>query len=245
VHDLLDFPSGLVARVMDKMEDGLVSLTFDREGTKLDALIDSIGEVPLPPYIASRRKADKRDDTDYQTTFAEARGSVAAPTAGLHFTPALFRALEQRGLEGVTVTLHVGGGTFLPVKSEDTKGHVMHPEWGCVTEDAADTINTVRAAGGRIVAVGTTSLRLLESAADGLGRILPFKGETRIFITPGYRIRGADLLITNFHLPCSTLLMLVQAFGGVEPLRAAYAHAIADRYRFYSYGDACLIHRAE
>ena len=244
VNDLLDFPSGLVARVMAKMEDGLIALTFDREGSKLDALIDSIGEVPLPPYIASRRKADTRDDTDYQTTFAEARGSVAAPTAGLHFTPELFRALEHRGLDGITITLHVGGGTFLPVKADDTERHTMHPEWGRISDDAADTINAVRAAGGRIVAVGTTSLRLLESAVDGNGRIHAFDGETRIFITPGHPIRSADLLITNFHLPCSTLLMLVQAFGGVEPLRAAYAHAIADRYRFYSYGDACLIHRA-
>jgi S-adenosylmethionine:tRNA ribosyltransferase-isomerase len=244
-NDLLDFGNGLLARVMARGEDGLVSLAFERENGALDVAIDSVGEVPLPSYIASRRKADSRDEADYQTEFAEMRGAVAAPTAGLHFTPELFRALEKRGLEGVTVTLHVGGGTFLPVKAEDTKQHVMYPEWGRITADAADAINAVRAAGGRIVAVGTTSLRLLESAADGAGVVRPFEGDTRLFIAPGYRIRTADILITNFHLPRSTLLMLVRAFGGIEPMRAAYAHAIAQRYRFYSYGDACLIHRAK
>ena len=243
VHDLLEFPGGLFARVMGRGEDGLVSLTFEREGPDLDAAINAIGEMPLPPYIASRRKADPRDEADYQTSFASDLGAVAAPTAGLHFTPSLFKALEQRGLEGVTLTLHVGGGTFLPVKTEDVKDHVMHPEWGRITADSADAINAVRAAGGRIVAVGTTSLKLLESAADGRGVIHPFEGQTKLFIAPGYHIRTADLLITNFHLPRSTLYMLVQAFGGVEAMRAAYAHAIAGRYRFYSYGDACLIHR--
>lgn len=243
-QDLLAFAGGLMARVIARGEDGLIALTFEKEGAKLDAAIDQIGEVPLPPYIASRRKADKNDDTDYQTTFAEKRGAVAAPTAGLHFTQGLFRALQQRGLDGVTVTLHVGGGTFLPVKTEDPRQHVMHAEWGRIAPEAATLINATRASGGRIVAVGTTALRLLESAADGQGVVHAFEGETKLFITPGYHIRAVDLLITNFHLPRSTLLMLVQAFGGVEAVRAAYAHAIAQRYRFYSYGDACLISRA-
>jgi S-adenosylmethionine:tRNA ribosyltransferase-isomerase len=243
--DMLEFGNGLMGRVQNRGEDGLVTLQFDRGGAALDEAVDQAGEMPLPPYIASKRKADARDAQDYQTTFAEVAGSVAAPTAGLHFTPKLFRLLQARGLDGVTVTLHVGGGTFMPVRTADIAQHVMHPEWGRISADAADAINSTRAAGGRIVAVGTTSLRLLESAADEQGIIRPFEGDTRLFITPGYAFKTADILITNFHLPRSTLYMLVQAFGGVEAVRAAYAHAIAERYRFYSYGDGCLIRRAQ
>jgi len=200
--------------------------------------------MPLPPYIATRRPADARDRSDYQTIYARKPGAVAAPTAGLHFTPKLFSALAARGIGHVMLTLHVGPGTFLPVRADDTKDHVMHAEWGRVTEDAARAIARTRREGGRLIAVGTTSLRLLESAADENGDVQPFEGETRLFITPGYCFRTAELLLTNFHLPRSTLLMLVQAFGGVETMRGAYAHAIARGYRFYSYGDACLIHRA-
>jgi S-adenosylmethionine:tRNA ribosyltransferase-isomerase len=209
----------------------------------LDNALQTCGETPLPPYIASRRRADARDRSDYQTIYARAPGAVAAPTAGLHFTPQLFEALAARGIETVMLTLHVGAGTFLPVKAEDTAGHVMHAEWGRVTGEAAHRINDARARGGRIVAVGTTSLRLLESAADDRGHVCAFEGETRLFIVPGYRFRTAELLLTNFHLPRSTLIMLVQAFGGMEAMRRAYAHAIASGYRFYSYGDACLISR--
>lgn len=235
----------LSARVESKGEEGLITLAFDITGAALDAAIAAIGEMPLPPYIAGRRAVDARDLDDYQTVFARTAGAVAAPTAGLHFTPELFDALDARGVGRAAVTLHVGAGTFLPVKTEDTADHVMHAEWGEVTPEAAARINAARAAGGRIVAIGTTSLRILESACDAAGRIQPFSGDTRIFLTPGAKIRGADLLFTNFHLPRSTLFMLVQAFGGVEPLRAAYAHAIDRRYRFYSYGDACLITRQE
>jgi S-adenosylmethionine:tRNA ribosyltransferase-isomerase len=242
--DALDFGQGLMGRIHAMGEDGLVTAQFNCAGEALDAAIQKAGEVPLPPYIAARRQADARDDEDYQTNYAQVPGSVAAPTAGLHFTPKLFRLLEKRGLEGVTVTLHVGGGTFLPVRTEDTTQHVMHAEWGRVSPEAAEAINATRARGGRIVAVGTTSLRLLETAADETGVVHPFEGETNIFITPGYKIRTVDILLTNFHLPRSTLFMLVQAFGGVDAIRAAYAHAIAKRYRFYSYGDACLIQRA-
>jgi S-adenosylmethionine:tRNA ribosyltransferase-isomerase len=244
IGDALDFGEGLMGRIHGHGEDGLVALQFNSAGEALDAAIEKAGEMPLPPYIASRREADARDDEDYQTTFAAVAGSVAAPTAGLHFTPKIFRALQKRGLNGVTVTLHVGAGTFLPVRADDPAQHVMHPEWGHVTQEAADAISATRRAGGRVVAVGTTCLRLLESAADGTGEVRPFERETRLFVKPGYKFRTADLLLTNFHLPRSTLYMLAQAFGGVEALRAAYAHAIKTRYRFYSYGDACLIRRA-
>ena len=233
----------LSAHVDAKGEDGLVTLAFDATGAALDTAIAEIGEMPLPPYIAGRRAVDARDSEDYQTVFARTSGAVAAPTAGLHFTPELFAALEARGIARIAVTLHVGAGTFLPVKAEETGDHVMHAEWGEVTPEAAARINAARAAGGRIIAIGTTSLRILESACDAAGRIQPFSGDTRIFLTPGAEIRSADLLFTNFHLPRSTLFMLVQAFGGIAPLRAAYAHAIDQRYRFYSYGDACLIAR--
>jgi S-adenosylmethionine:tRNA ribosyltransferase-isomerase len=197
--------------------------------------------MPLPPYIAGKRAADARDRADYQTMFAREEGAVAAPTAALHFTPALMAALAEAGIGHETLTLHVGAGTFLPVKAEDTDDHVMHAEWGRIAPEAAARIEAARAAGGRIVAVGTTSLRLLESAADEAGRVRAFEGDTAIFITPGYRFRAVDGLLTNFHLPRSTLFMLVSALMGVEAMQRAYAHAIAEGYRFYSYGDASLL----
>jgi S-adenosylmethionine:tRNA ribosyltransferase-isomerase len=199
--------------------------------------------MPLPPYIRRPRGGDPKDRRDYQTVFAREEGAVAAHTAGLHFTPALLDALAARGIERATVTLHIGPGTFLPVKSDDPREHRMHAEWGHIGPDAAAQINRTRERGGRIVAIGTTSLRLLESAADESGRIAPFRGETRLFVLPGYRFRAIDLLLTNFHLPRSTLLMLVAALAGLDRIKAAYAHAIAGRYRFFSYGDACLIER--
>jgi len=219
-----------------------VTLAFDFAGPILDEAIAAIGHVPLPPYIASRRPADAIDRRDYQTIFAREDGAVAAPTAGLHFTETLFARLAEAGISRHTLTLHVGAGTFLPVKADDTADHKMHAEWGTVSAETADALNATRARGGRIVAVGTTSLRLLESAADEDGTIRPFAGETAIFITPGYRFRAVDLLMTNFHLPRSTLFMLVSAFAGRETMLAAYAHAIGKKYRFYSYGDACLIY---
>jgi S-adenosylmethionine:tRNA ribosyltransferase-isomerase len=207
----------------------------------LDEAIDRLGETPLPPYIAARRPAVEADRKNYQTIFAREPGAVAAPTAGLHFTPELVARIEAAGASVHKVTLHVGAGTFLPVKAEDTADHVMHAEWGRIDGATAEALNAARARGGRIVAIGTTSLRLLESAADEAGNLHAFERETAIFITPGYRFRAVDLLVTNFHLPRSTLLMLVSAFSGTANIRAAYAHAIAEGYRFYSYGDACLL----
>lgn len=232
----------LHAEVVSKDDDGVV-LDFEFSGGYLDEAIARIGHVPLPPYIAAKRAEDARDRIDYQTVYARDGGSVAAPTAGLHFTPELMARLEMRGVGLHFLTLHVGAGTFLPVKSEDTADHRMHPEWGQVREDTAKALNAVRARGGRIVAVGTTSMRLLESAADEDGTIRPFAAETSIFITPGYRFRAVDVLMTNFHLPRSTLFMLVSAFCGLDTMQAAYAHAIATGYRFYSYGDASLLFR--
>lgn len=241
--DRVDFGLGFAARVESKGEGGEVDLRFDRAGAELLAALARQGEMPLPPYIASRRAVDARDLADYQTMFAARDGAVAAPTAGLHFTPDLIRALEDRGVGRVTLTLHVGAGTFLPVKVEDTKDHRMHSEWGEIAPETAAAIEAARAAGGRLVAVGTTALRLLETAADEAGRIRPFSGDTSIFISPGYPVRTADLLLTNFHLPRSTLVMLVAAFAGLEETHRAYRHAIAARYRFYSYGDAMLVSR--
>jgi S-adenosylmethionine:tRNA ribosyltransferase-isomerase len=235
--------AGLDATVEEKGKGGEVLLRFDLGGPILEEAVAAIGHVPLPPYIASRRDDDERDRSDYQTVFARHEGAVAAPTAGLHFTPDLLERLAWMGVSHHFVTLHVGAGTFLPVKSETVEGHHMHAEWGEVTSEAAAALNAVRQAGGRIVAIGTTALRLLESAADEAGHIAPFSAETSIFITPGYRFRTADLLMTNFHLPRSTLMMLVSAFAGTERMRAAYAAAVKARYRFYSYGDACLLHR--
>jgi S-adenosylmethionine:tRNA ribosyltransferase-isomerase len=231
----------LDARVNDKGSDGEVTLAFSLHGPALDQAIAELGSPPLPPYIASKRAPDQRDASDYQTMFAAREGAVAAPTAGLHFTPALEAALRQRGIGLQRITLHVGAGTFLPVKVDDTGAHRMHAEWGTISRATAEALNTARANGGRIVAVGTTSLRLLESAGTAQGTIEPFTGETAIFITPGYRFRAVDILLTNFHLPRSTLFMLVSAFSGLDTMQRAYAHAIASGYRFYSYGDACLL----
>jgi S-adenosylmethionine:tRNA ribosyltransferase-isomerase len=233
----------LDAQVEHKGSDGEITLSFSFHGPALDQAIAELGAPPLPPYIASKREADERDASDYQTMFAVNDGAVAAPTAGLHFTPDLEHRLRERGIGMNRLTLHVGAGTFLPVKVEDTGGHRMHAEWGTISREVADTLNAARAKGRRIVAVGTTSLRLLESAAAEDGTIQPFSGETAIFITPGYRFRAVDILLTNFHLPRSTLFMLVSAFSGLDTMQRAYAHAIAGGYRFYSYGDACLLFR--
>ncbi|MCM2474725.1 tRNA preQ1(34) S-adenosylmethionine ribosyltransferase-isomerase QueA [Rhizobium sp. CG5] len=233
----------LIATVTEKGEAGEITLTFDLSGPDLDAAIATTGHIPLPPYIAAKRPEDGQDRADYQTIYAREEGAVAAPTAGLHFTPDLFERLDASGVERHFVTLHVGAGTFLPVKADDTDDHKMHLETGHVSQKTAAALNTVRARGGRIVCVGTTSLRLIESAAEDDGTITPWSGATGIFITPGYRFKAVDLLMTNFHLPKSTLFMLISAFAGLDTMRAAYAHAIADGYRFYSYGDASLLFR--
>jgi S-adenosylmethionine:tRNA ribosyltransferase-isomerase len=237
----VEFPEGLSADVIAK-DAALVTLRFNREGEALTETFERVGHVPLPPYI--RRADDAADRADYQTMHAARPGAVAAPTAGLHMTPALVSALEDKGVARTHVTLHVGAGTFLPVNVEDTQDHVMHAEWGEIGAAAAGRLARTRDEGGRIVAVGTTSLRLMESAAAADGTIPPFSGETSLFITPGYRFKTADMLLTNFHLPRSTLFMLVCAFAGMETARAAYRHAITEGYRFYSYGDACLFERA-
>ncbi|MBL8553419.1 MAG: tRNA preQ1(34) S-adenosylmethionine ribosyltransferase-isomerase QueA [Phenylobacterium sp.] len=236
--------AALDATVRGKGEGGEVTLAFDLAGPDLMAAIAERGMMPLPPYIAARREEDARDRADYQTVYADEEGSVAAPTAGLHFTPELLARLEDMGVRVERVTLHVGAGTFLPVKTENLAEHRMHAEWGEVDAATAGRLNAARAAGGRIVCVGTTSLRLLESATGEDGVVQPFRDETAIFITPGYRFRAADGLMTNFHLPKSTLFMLVSAFAGLETMRAAYAHAVETGYRFYSYGDASLLWRA-
>jgi|CXWL01.1.fsa_nt_gi S-adenosylmethionine:tRNA ribosyltransferase-isomerase len=233
----------LDATIESKGEGGEIVLAFDLAGADLDAVIALHGEMPLPPYIAGRRAEDDADRADYQTIFAARDGAVAAPTAGLHFTDDLLAALDARGVERHRVTLHVGAGTFLPVKADDTAAHVMHSEWREIPVDTADAINRAKADGRRIVAIGTTALRSLESAANSEGRLDPLTGPTDIFITPGYRFKIVDRLWTNFHLPRSTLFMLVSAFAGLDRMKAAYAHAIAEGYRFYSYGDACLIER--
>jgi S-adenosylmethionine:tRNA ribosyltransferase-isomerase len=235
----------LDATVAEKREGGEVLLAFDLSGPWLDEALREVGHIPLPPYIASKRPEDDRDRSDYQTIYAREEGAVAAPTAGLHFTPELMARLDAAGIERRFVTLHVGAGTFLPVKADDTKDHRMHAEQGEVSVETAAAINAARARGGRIVAVGTTSLRILESAAAEDGTVRPWSGATEIFITPGYRFRTADMLMTNFHLPRSTLFMLVSAFSGLETMRAAYAHSIASGYRFYSYGDSSLLMRHE
>jgi S-adenosylmethionine:tRNA ribosyltransferase-isomerase len=232
---------GRFAATVEGREEGEVTLAFDLAGLALDEAIHTLGAMPLPPYIASRRAPDERDRSDYQTVFAREEGAVAAPTAGLHFTNRLMQALDARGVSRHFVTLHVGAGTFLPVRSADTEGHVMHKEHGFITTETAAALNAVKARGGKIIAVGTTSLRLLESATTPDGTLMPFRGDTALFITPGYAFRFVDRLLTNFHLPRSTLFMLVAAFAGLEVMKQAYAHAVAARYRFYSYGDACLL----
>jgi S-adenosylmethionine:tRNA ribosyltransferase-isomerase len=233
----------LDATVTEKGEGGEITLHFDLSGPSLDEAIAAVGHIPLPPYIAAKRPEDERDRADYQTIYAREEGAVAAPTAGLHFTPALFEALDRLGIERHFVTLHVGAGTFLPVKADDTDDHKMHLEIGHVSPETAAGLNAVKARGGRIVCVGTTSLRLIESAAADDGRIRPWSGATGIFITPGYRFKAVDILMTNFHLPKSTLFMLVSAFAGFETMHRAYQHAIRSGYRFYSYGDASLLFR--
>jgi S-adenosylmethionine:tRNA ribosyltransferase-isomerase len=238
--DRIDFGAGATAIAAGKGGDGSIQLSFEGE-EPVELLLERAGRMPLPPYIAGRREADERDAADYQTMFAREEGAVAAPTAALHFTPALMEALEQAGVGHATLTLHVGAGTFLPVKADDTDDHAMHAEWGRIEPETADRLNAARAAGGRVIAVGTTSLRLLESAADEAGIVRAFEGDTSIFITPGYRFRAIDGLVTNFHLPRSTLFMLVSALMGREAMQRAYAHAIEHDYRFYSYGDASLL----
>ncbi|CAN7360772.1 tRNA preQ1(34) S-adenosylmethionine ribosyltransferase-isomerase QueA [Neorhizobium tomejilense] len=233
----------LAATVEDKGEGGEVTLRFDLSGPALDEAIMAVGHIPLPPYIAAKRPEDAQDQKDYQTIYAREEGAVAAPTAGLHFTPELFSNLDAAGIERHFVTLHVGAGTFLPVKADDTAEHKMHQEIGHVSAETAARLNAVKRAGGRIVCVGTTSLRLIESAAADDGTVKPWSGATGIFITPGYRFKAVDMLMTNFHLPRSTLFMLVSAFCGLETMRAAYLHAIETGYRFYSYGDSSLLFR--
>ena len=242
VGENIQFAANFAAEVAAKGEAGEVTLRFELPEGDLMAALKRHGAMPLPPYIKRQTLADNRDADDYQTIFARRPGAVAAPTAGLHFTPPLLAAIEARGIQRATVTLHVGAGTFLPVKVERLGDHVMHSEWGEIGAATAAEINAARAAGGRIVAVGTTSLRLLESATDDSGQVHPFSAETDIFITPGYRFKAVDLLLTNFHLPRSTLFMLVSAFSGLKRMKRAYAHALARGYRFYSYGDACLLH---
>jgi S-adenosylmethionine:tRNA ribosyltransferase-isomerase len=236
------FLGELDAQVLQKDEGGEITLSFSFHGPVLDQAIAERGDMPLPPYIGSRREPDEQDRTDYQTLFAQAEGSVAAPTAGLHFTESLLAKLQEHRIGLQKVTLHVGAGTFLPVKAEDTVDHRMHAELGTVSAETADALNAIRAKGGRIVAVGSTALRLLETATGDDGCLRAFGGETSIFITPGYKFRAVDLLLTNFHLPRSTLFMLVAAFSGLDTIRLAYAHAVRAGYRFYSYGDACLLY---
>jgi S-adenosylmethionine:tRNA ribosyltransferase-isomerase len=236
--------SRVTAQVTSR-EAGMASLSFALAPEAMETSLARLGTMPLPPYIAARRAPDAQDNKDYQTVFAKTEGAVAAPTAGLHFTPQLIAQLKAKGVSLFEVTLHVGPGTFLPVKVEDTDAHEMHGEWGQVTADTANALNAARAQGGRIVCIGTTAMRLLESAARPDGKIEPFEAVTDIFITPGYSFRAVDLLLTNFHLPRSTLFMLVSAFAGLKKMQAAYAHAIDAGYRFYSYGDACLLERDE
>ncbi len=242
LHDgeSIDFGHGVSAIASDRAADGSFALDFAGD-EPVELLLKKAGTMPLPPYIAAKRAIDARDADDYQTMFAREKGAVAAPTASLHFTPDLMAALDTAGIEHAMLTLHVGAGTFLPVKADDTDDHAMHAEWGRIDAATAERLNAVRARGGRIIAVGTTSLRLIESAARADRVIEPFEGDTAIFITPGYRFKGIDGLITNFHLPKSTLFMLVSALMGLGVMKAAYAHAIANDYRFYSYGDSSLL----
>jgi S-adenosylmethionine:tRNA ribosyltransferase-isomerase len=238
--DRIEFAADVAALAEERQEDGSWTLTFEGE-EPVEVLLERAGRMPLPPYIAGKRETDDADRSDYQTMFAREKGAVAAPTAALHFTPELVERLDAAGIQRETLTLHVGAGTFLPVKVDDTANHRMHAEWGRIDADTADRLNAARARGGRVIAVGTTSLRLLESAAGEDSVIRPFEGDTAIFITPGYRFKAIDGLMTNFHLPKSTLFMLVSALMGIERMQAAYAHAIAEEYRFYSYGDSSLL----
>lgn len=243
VGQVITFCNNFSAKVLEKPEDGTVMLRFNVGGAQLFTQLHAHGIMPLPPYIKRKKGGQESDKANYQTIFAKKEGAVAAPTAGLHFTPALFNALAARGIEKHFITLHVGGGTFLPIKVADTKDHKMHAEYGIISDEVARALNAAKAAGRRIIPVGTTALRLLESAATDKGVLCPFAGETDIFITPGYQWRYADALLTNFHLPLSTLFMLVCAFSGTSCMKAAYQHAIEHQYRFFSYGDACLLER--
>ncbi|MDP9421884.1 MAG: tRNA preQ1(34) S-adenosylmethionine ribosyltransferase-isomerase QueA [Pseudomonadota bacterium] len=238
--DIIEFADGVRASAVTRDEEGAILLHFHGD-EPVELLLERAGQMPLPPYIAGKRPTDEADRADYQTMFARESGAVAAPTAALHFTDRLIAALDQRGVNRETLTLHVGAGTFLPVKADDTSNHRMHSEWGRIDRTTADRLNAARAAGGRLIAVGTTSLRLIESAADEEGMVQPFEGDTAIFITPGYRFKAVDGLMTNFHLPKSTLFMLVSALMGLDVMKSAYAHAIGQEYRFYSYGDSSLL----
>ena len=238
--DMIEFGEGVKASAVDRDEEGAILLHFHGQ-EPVELLLERAGQMPLPPYIAGKRATDDADLEDYQTMFARESGAVAAPTAALHFTDRLIQALDERGVIRETLTLHVGAGTFLPVKAEDTANHRMHSEWGRIDQATADRLNAARSSGGRLIAVGTTSLRLIESAADERGQVQPFEGDTAIFITPGYRFKAIDGLMTNFHLPKSTLFMLVSALMGLDVMKSAYAHAIDEGYRFYSYGDSSLL----
>ena len=245
-NDVIEFGPSLRAFITDISSDdniGQLTLRFDVAPGLLEARLQEVGQMPLPPYIASKRDIDERDLTDYQTIFAKREGAVAAPTASLHFTQRLLDALEDKGVQSVHLTLHVGAGTFLPVKVDDTSQHKMHSEWGEISYQAAKKINEAKASGGRVIAVGTTALRLLESATGKDGIVRPWSDDTDIFITPGYKFNIVDMLVTNFHLPKSTLFMLVSAFAGLDKMQEAYAHAIEYGYRFYSYGDGSLLFR--
>ncbi|MBT5185698.1 MAG: tRNA preQ1(34) S-adenosylmethionine ribosyltransferase-isomerase QueA [Kordiimonadaceae bacterium] len=243
--DVINFSGGLEAIVLEKGEAGEVTIQFNHKGDDLRSALNEAGVMPLPPYIASQRPVDARDDEDYQTIYGKNDGAVAAPTAGLHFTEELQRSLDNNGIISAYVTLHVGAGTFLPVKVDDTEYHKMHSEWGEISEDVADLINQTHANGNKVIAVGTTSLRLLESATDENGVTHAYNDATDIFITPGYKFRAVDMLMTNFHLPKSTLFMLVSAFAGFENMKQAYRHAIDQGYRFYSYGDSSILFRED
>jgi len=244
-EDNIIFSHGLEAAVISKGDAGEVTLQFNCKDDDLNEALKKSGVMPLPPYIASQRPVDEQDLEDYQTIYSKKEGAVAAPTAGLHFTDRLLAELSAKGVKSVHLTLHVGAGTFLPVKVEDTRDHKMHSEWGEISQESADTINQAHKDGRRVIAVGTTSLRLLESAADEAGQVRAFSDATDIFITPGYKFRAVDILMTNFHLPKSTLFMLVSAFAGYEPMKAAYHHGIKHGYRFYSYGDSSLLFRED
>ena len=240
--DTLSFGEGeLTATITEKHDGGEILLKFDVKAGELEPALEEIGQMPLPPYIAARRAVDNKDEDDYQTMFAKREGAVAAPTASLHFTPELMRKIADKNIKTAKVTLHVGAGTFLPVKADDTDDHKMHAEWGEVSNEVAELVNNTHKQGGRVIAVGTTVLRILESASDGTGTTHPFSDDTSIFITPGYKFRCVDILMTNFHLPKSTLFMLVSAFAGTDARKSTYNHAIENHYRFYSYGDSSLL----
>ncbi|MBQ9089824.1 MAG: tRNA preQ1(34) S-adenosylmethionine ribosyltransferase-isomerase QueA [Alphaproteobacteria bacterium] len=241
INDSISFADNFYATVVEKKDSGIVIVQFNKKGADLMNALNVVGTMPLPPYIKRLRGGKESDKADYQTIYAKAEGAVAAPTAGLHFTPELFQRLDDKGIERVFVTLHVGGGTFLPVKVDDTDNHKMHAEYGVLTPETANKINLAKKQGRRIVTIGTTSLRLLETATDETGTVHPFEGETDIFITPGYKFKATDVMFTNFHLSGSTLFMLVCAFAGIEQMKNAYSYAISNDYRFFSYGDACLI----